>query len=397
MTDPECELNDCNVPTDELLLQLSQPAFTLHHPTCKPGDPPDPESPRAEPSHSSLHTFPARLDEDIRPTFANDTRHHDSTGSAPICPVSEPTGSSLQDHDGDDDNVTPPTTSTTKLTAEEGFTQVGGPQRLEYTNAPTIGENNVHHTTCSESGPQESHGPRARNHRRNTLRRARRKAVRINRQQIGTSGEDNAQNSASSESKPQDSHGPQARNHRRNIRRRDKRKAARLSSQAKKKTHAMSSGRANNRVQLFTKKTSKSSGIGIYHAGYTALPEEKVNTYFRDEQHNRRAIFARKKTYVKSSGKAGNQDKLRKKKADQSSGMETYYSGSTHTYAHKSFVQHHRRTNLARKKTHVMSSEMKKADKPSGIGIFSVLPNAPASTHALHFPPLGVFLRMRSF
>ena len=159
----------------------------------------------------------------------------------------------------------------------------------------------------------------------------------------------------------------------------------------------MSSGRANNRVQLFTKKTSTSSGIGIYHSGYTALPEEKVNTYFRDEQHNRRAIFARKKTYVKSSGKAGNQDKLRKKKADQSSGMGTYYSGSTHTYAHKSFVQHHRRTNLARKKTHVMSSEMKKADKPSGIGIFSVLPNAPASTHALHFPPLGVFLRMRSF
>ena len=50
--------------------------------------------------------------------------------------------------------------------------------------------------------------------------------------------------------------------------------------------------------------------------------------------------FARKKTYVKSSGKAGNQDKLRKKKADQSSGMETYYSGSTHTTEesiHKSF------------------------------------------------------------
>ena len=159
--------------------------------------------------------------------------------------------------------------------------------------------------------------------------RARRKAARINRQQIGTSGEDNAQNSASSESKPQDSQGPQARNSRRNIRRRDKRKAARLSSQAKKKTHAKSSGRANNRVQLFTKKTNTSSGIGIYHAGYTALPEEKVNTYFRDEQHNRRAIFARKKTYVKSSGKAGNQDKLRKKKTDQSSGMETYYSGST--------------------------------------------------------------------
>ncbi|EJK52282.1 hypothetical protein THAOC_28463 [Thalassiosira oceanica] len=60
-TDPECEFNDCNVPTAELLPQLSQPAFTLHHPTYTPGDPPDPELPRAEPSHQSLHSFPAGL------------------------------------------------------------------------------------------------------------------------------------------------------------------------------------------------------------------------------------------------------------------------------------------------------------------------------------------------
>ncbi|EJK46501.1 hypothetical protein THAOC_34827 [Thalassiosira oceanica] len=62
----------------------------------------------------------------------------------------------------------PYTTSTTNPTADDGFTRVGGPQRIEYINAPTIGENNVHPTTCSASGPQESHGPRARNHRRNT-------------------------------------------------------------------------------------------------------------------------------------------------------------------------------------------------------------------------------------
>ncbi|EJK72110.1 hypothetical protein THAOC_06389 [Thalassiosira oceanica] len=211
------------MPTAELLLQLSQPAFTLHHPTYKPGDPLDPEMPGTEPSHHSLHNFPAGLAEDImsfsrhslRPAFANDTHHHVSTGSAPICPVPEPTGSSLQDHDGDNDNVPPPTTSTTNPTADDGFTQVGGPQRIEYINAPTIGENNVHPTTCSAPGPQESHGPRARNHRRNIRRRMKRKAARLSRQQVGTSGEDNAQNFARSASKPQDSHGPRARNHRR--------------------------------------------------------------------------------------------------------------------------------------------------------------------------------------
>ncbi|EJK72533.1 hypothetical protein THAOC_05929, partial [Thalassiosira oceanica] len=253
--------------------------------TYKPGDPLDPELLGTEPPHHSLHNFSAGLAKDImsfsrhslRPAFANNTHHHVSTDSAPICPVSEPTGSSLQDHDGDNDNVPPPTTSTTNPTADDGFTQVGGPQRIKYINAPTIGENNV-----------------------------------------GTSGEDNAQNFARSASKPQDSHGPQARNHRRNIRRRNKRKAARMSSQAQKKTYAMSSGRADNRVQLFTEKASKSSGMEIYHAGYTASPEEKVNTHFRDEQHNRRANFARKKTHATSSGKkAGNQDKLRKKKVDK--------------------------------------------------------------------------------
>ncbi|EJK48511.1 hypothetical protein THAOC_32673 [Thalassiosira oceanica] len=140
----------------------------------------------------------------------------DLTGSAPICPDSEPTGSSLQDHDG-------------------------------WRRASEL-----------------PHGPRARNHRRNIRRRAKRKAARLSRQQVGTSGEDNAQNLARSESKPQDSHRPKARNHRRNIlRRRNKRKAARMGSQAQKKTHAMSSGRANNQVQLFTKKASKSPGMGI--------------------------------------------------------------------------------------------------------------------------------------
>ncbi|EJK45219.1 hypothetical protein THAOC_36175, partial [Thalassiosira oceanica] len=108
--------------------------------------------------------------------------------------------------------------------------------------------------------------------------------------------------------------GPRARNHRRNIRRRNTRKAARMSGQAQKRTHAMSSGRADNQVQLLTKKASKSSGMGIYHTGYTALPEEKVNTHFRDEQHNRWANFSKKKTHVTSSGEAGNQDKLSKKK-----------------------------------------------------------------------------------
>ncbi|EJK68900.1 hypothetical protein THAOC_09890 [Thalassiosira oceanica] len=167
-------------------------------------------------------------------------------------------------------------------------------------------------------------GPRARNHRRNIRRRMKRKAARLSRHQVGTSGEDNAQNFARSASKPQESHGPRARNHRRNIHRRNKRKAARMSSQAQKKTYSMSSGRADNVVQLFTKKASKSSGMEIYHAGYTALPEEKVNTNFRDEQHNCRANFARKKTHVTSSGEAGNQDKLHKKKVDKPSGMETY-------------------------------------------------------------------------
>ncbi|EJK77881.1 hypothetical protein THAOC_00255 [Thalassiosira oceanica] len=200
-TDPECELNDCNMPTAELLLQLSQPAFTPHHPTYKPDDPLDPGPPGTEPPHHRLHNFPAGLAEDImsfsrhslRPAFANNTHHHVSTGSLPICPVSEPTGSSLQDHGGDNDN--------------------------------------------------ESHGPRARNHRRNIRRRLKRKAARLSRQQVGTSREDNAQNFARSSSKPQDSHGPRAKNHRRKICRRNKRKAAHMSSQAQKKTHAMSSGR----------------------------------------------------------------------------------------------------------------------------------------------------------
>ncbi|EJK53993.1 hypothetical protein THAOC_26465 [Thalassiosira oceanica] len=156
-----------------------------------------------------------------------------------------------------------------------------------------------------------------------------RKAARLSRQQVGTSGEDNAQNFARSASKPQDSHGPRATNHHRNIGRHNKCKAARTSSQAQKKTHIMSSGRADNRVQLLTKKASKSSGMGIYHAGYTALPEEKVNTHFRDEQHKCWANFARKKTHVTSSGEADNQDKLSKKKVDKPSGMETYYSGYT--------------------------------------------------------------------
>ncbi|EJK73830.1 hypothetical protein THAOC_04527 [Thalassiosira oceanica] len=212
------------MPTAELLLQLSQPAFTLHHPTYKPGDPLDPELPGTEPSHHSLHIFPAGLAEDImsfsrhslRPAFmfANDTHHHVSTGSAPICPVSEPTSSSLQDHDGYNDNVPPLTTRTTNPTVDDGSTQVGGPQQIEYINAPTIDENNVHPTTCIASGPQESNGPRAMNHSRK-------------------------------------------------MRRRNKRKAARMSSsQAQKKTHAMSSGRGPIIGSSFSRRRQASLLLG---------------------------------------------------------------------------------------------------------------------------------------
>ncbi|EJK62745.1 hypothetical protein THAOC_16629 [Thalassiosira oceanica] len=103
------------------------------------------------------------------------------------------------------------------------------------------------------------------------------------------------------------------------------------------------------------------------------LTRESTN-FLNDTQHHGRTNLAKKKTHVTSS---------EMKKADKPSGMGIYTPCSQHI--------------LAKKKTHVTSSEMKKADKPSGMGIFSVLPNAPASTHALHFPPLGVFLRMRSF
>ncbi|EJK69189.1 hypothetical protein THAOC_09583 [Thalassiosira oceanica] len=282
MTDPEYELNDCNMPTAESQLQLSQPAFTLHHPTYKPSDPLDPEMPGTEPPHHRLHNFPAGLAEDImsfsrhslRPAFANDTHHHVSTGSVPICPVSEPTGSSLQDHDGDNDNVPPPTTSTTKPTADDDFTTTS--PKLEGRNESRIPRSPCQKSSTQHPPPHEAQGSPTK-------------------QTTGWNFWGGTQRIQAS-GLP----GPRARNHRRNICRPNKHKAARMSSmssQAQKKTHAISSGRADNRVQLLTKKANKSSGMGIYHAGYTALPEEK--------------------------------DKLSKKKVDKPSGMETHYLGYT--------------------------------------------------------------------
>jgi len=100
---------------------------------------------------------------------------------------------------------------------------------------------------------------------------------------------------------------------------------------AKKKTHAMSSEQANIRVQLYTKKASKSSGIGTSYTSYPVLPEEKVNTLFRDKRQNHRAVLAKKKTHAASSGKADNQTQLPKKKADKSSVMEISTIPDPHT------------------------------------------------------------------
>ena len=118
---------------------------------------------------------------------------------------------------------------------------------------------------------------------------------------------------------------------------------------AKKKTHAMSSETTNNwvqhlkkkaskpsgtsnQVQLLKKKASKSSGTRIYYAGYTTLPEERVNELFQDEQHNGQVVLAEKKTHMMPSEMAHHQAELFKKKTDKSSGMEIYYSGSTHLF-----------------------------------------------------------------
>lgn len=87
-----------------------------------------------------------------------------------------------------------------------------------------------------------------------------------------------------------------------------------------------------------------------------------------DTQHNRHAVLAEKKTHTTSSGMAKKRAKLLKKKADKPSGMRIYYPCSIV---------------LPDERVHTPSRDE--------------LPDAPTSAHALHFPPMGVFLRMRSF
>ena len=388
-TDHDCELYDHNVPITELLLQLRQLLLQLrqtaipNHPSCKPSDPLDPDAPRADPPQPGPNNFPTGLAEQIksfsrhtlRPAYATNKRLQGSTSSNPICPDSEPAGRVPQDHDGVDANVTSPATSTSITIPTDATT-------IDIT-APRLSKEN--HLACNDSGPLD-HGPRARNHRRNIRRRIKRKAARLSMKRSGLGAPPRARPRGRTRP-PKDSTSSNDLDNQQTVKAKKKthamssettnnwvqhlkKKASKPSGtsnqvQHLKKKASKPSGTSNpvqhlkkkasnpsgtshqvqlpkkkaskpsgtsNQVQLLKKKASKSSGTRIYYAGYTTLPEERVNELFQDEQHNGQVVLAEKKTHMMPSEMAHHQAELFKKKTDKSSGMEIYYSGSTHLF-----------------------------------------------------------------
>ena len=144
------------------------------------------------------------------------------------------------------------------------------------------------------------------------------------------------------------------------------------------------------------KKAVLASRIEKYYAGTTVLPEERVHKLFRDEYQllekkaSKSSGTGHQFLEKKASKSSGTGHQCLEKKASEPSGIGAYYAGFTvlpRERVHKLFWNEHQ----------LLKNLKKRASKSSAMGIYSTeLSDAPTSTHAPHFPPMGVFLWMRS-